>query len=389
MRVGIVSDSHHYRTPDGRLWNLGILKRQFECWAALFDEVVICAPLLEGPVPATHSPYESANIRLIPVRAAGGNGMREKLRLLAAVPGWIRALRRLFAQVDAVHVRCPNNISIPALLMLSVRSHLRHAAYTGDWNGYHTEPATFALQRRMLRRFRGPVAVYGEPRGGANVVSSFSPSYSDQDWTAESGQVEARTASLRASTSLSTVRLVTVGTLDANKSQSVVVDAVRILRAEGVDARLTIIGDGPRRAALERQVADGQLQDFVHFAGRRSVTEVRDAYRHADFVIQSPVAEGFGKVPVEAFFHGVIPVLSDVGQSRWLLGQGSRGQWFPTGSSVEAARHVSAFARDCALMISMIEDGRRFARSMTLESWQLHLEQVLEDSWGMQACSRR
>ncbi|MDB4906531.1 MAG: glycosyltransferase [Gemmatimonadetes bacterium] len=384
MRVGIVSDSHHYRSADGRLWNLGVLKRQFECWARLFDEVVICAPLLEGEPPASHAPYEAHNIRLLAIQPAGGHGVRAKWRLVRVLPGWVRALGRLFAQVDAVHVRCPNNISIPALAMLTFRRTRRHAVYTGDWNGYATEPRTFALQRWMLRRFRGPVAVYGPSSGGQHVVTTFSPSYSDEEWSSELRVVEARLAALRTTPSLTSVRLVTVGTLDDNKSQAVVIEVVRLLREQGIDARLSIIGDGPRRQLLLQQVAQLGLENFVHFAGRRSVDEVREAYRHADFVIQSPHAEGFGKVPVEAFFHGVIPVLSDVGQSRWLVGEGSRGRWFPVGDAGQAADRVAALARDCAMMISMIEDGRRFARTMTLESWQSHLARVLEGSWGMQ-----
>jgi glycosyltransferase involved in cell wall biosynthesis len=63
---------------------------------------------------------------------------------------------------------------------------------------------------------------------------------------------------------------------------------------------LTIVGDGPERASLERHAgsASSGSQD-VTFLGRRSDDEIRDLYRRAAVVLL-PGEEDFGIVPLEA-----------------------------------------------------------------------------------------
>ncbi len=140
MRLGIISDSHHYYDASGRLHNLTVLTRQFGCWANLFEEVVICAPLLPGLPPASHTPYLHPQIRLLPVANAGGNSFGAKIHLLQQMGKWWQVLHQLLAQVDAVHIRCPNNISVLGLFAVQRSHHLRQAVYTGTWLGYPTEP---------------------------------------------------------------------------------------------------------------------------------------------------------------------------------------------------------------------------------------------------------
>ena len=59
-------------------------------------------------------------------------------------------------------------------------------------------------------------------------------------------------------------------------------------------ARLRIVGDGPERAALERQAGP-----HVEFLGRLSDEQIRDEYRRAAAAVL-PGEEDFGIVPVEA-----------------------------------------------------------------------------------------
>lgn len=153
MRLGIISDSHHYYDTEGHLCNLTVLTRQFGCWSNLFAEVVICAPLLPGSPPISHSPYQNSNIRLLPISLAGGNSLRAKVHLGRQIQGWWRTLKILLGQVDAVHIRCPNNISLLGLLALLRARHPRQAVYTGTWPGYAGEPFTYRWQRWFLRRF--------------------------------------------------------------------------------------------------------------------------------------------------------------------------------------------------------------------------------------------
>lgn len=367
---------------------LSPVARQFEQWAQLFDDVTVCAPLARGLPPPSSSAYVAPNIQLLPVRVAGGNTVSAKLKLALQVVPWWRAIRTLLQRVDAVHIRCPNNISIIGLLALERSTCLRQAVYTGTWNGYPTEPRTYRWQREYLRdRFAGPVAVYGAwPGEPAHVVSSFSPSFRDADWAAETACVAGKLQRLGGLARLRSVALLSVGGLDQNKNQQAAIRAVKTLTALNLDARLDILGDGPERAALAGLIRDLGLQDRVVLHGSTSHSDVRRWYREADFVIQPTRAEGFGKVPIEAFFHGVIPIMSDVNLHPQFAGAGddARGRCFPSEDPVAAAEHVADLASRPSEMMRLITNGRDYARRLTLEAWQVHVRDMLETHWGKQ-----
>lgn len=385
MRLGIISDSHHYYDQTGDLHNLTVLTRQFGCWANLFEEVVICAPLLPGSPPVSHSPYQNEKIRLLPVSVAGGQGVKAKWHLLQQMKDWWRTIQQLLAEVDALHIRCPNNISILGLLALQRSHHLRQAVYTGTWPGYPGEPLTYRWQRWFLRRyFRGPVAVYGEwPGQPEHIVPSFTPTYAQTDWGMETERVTAKIAYLETLTCLpQPLQLVTVGALSENKNQQMVIRLVAALKQDGVEAVLHLLGEGASRTHLEALTQELGVTGQVHFHGYTPAPQVREFYRQADFVVQAPRAEGFGKVPVEAFFHGVIPLLSDVNLSQQLVGQGSRGRCFPLDDLDFLRQELLTLSHQPITMAEMIPQGRAYAATQTLESWQKHLEMMFSRFWG-------
>lgn len=385
MRLGIISDSHHYYDEEGRLYNLTVLTRQFGCWADLFDELVICAPLLPGTPPVSHSPYSQAKIRLLPIPNAGGDSWRAKFYLARQVYHWWQVLHQLLAQVDAIHIRCPNNISILGLLALQRKPHLRQAVYTGTWMGYPTEPLTYRWQRWFLRHvFRGPVAVYGEwPEQPSHIVPSFTPTYSQNDWEMETERVATRIAYLETVTTLpQPIQLLTIGSLSDNKNQQMVIRLVAALKEDGVETMLHVLGDGDSLPHLESLAQELGVTKQVCFHGYTPSTQVREFYRLADFVIQAPKAEGFGKVPIEAFFHGLIPLLSDVNLSSQLVGEGARGRCFPLNDVYFLRQELLTLWRQPATMAQMIRQGRDYASTLTLEAWQEHIHLILTRFWG-------
>lgn len=384
MHLGIVSDAHHYWDSSSRLCTLTPLARQFEQWASLFDQVTVVAPLLPGDPPAGSGPYQVQNIRLNPIPVAGGSTLTSKLILIRVLPRWWRVIQQLLGKVDAVHIRCPNNVGIPALLAVARISVPRQAAYTGTWVGYDGEPATYQWQRRYLARsFRGPVAVYGDwPNQPPHVVPSFSPSFYDADWEDEEQAVLRRIDRLKELARLpAPVRLLTVGSL--TKNQDVVIRMVAHLCSQGFDVNLDVLGGGVQQTKLEALVNDLKLVNCVRIHGRVSHEMVRKSLRMADFVVQAPTVEGLGKVPIEAFFHGAVPILSNVNLSAQLVGGGERGRLFGPGDYEGAADAVAELICEPAKLASMIQQGRAYARTLTLERWREHLRQMLEKHWNL------
>ena len=103
--------------------------------------------------------------------------------------------------------------------------------------------------------------------------------------------------------------VVTVGRLMPRKRLDLLLDALAQLRANGRTLPLTIIGDGPERARLERYVAELRLGDQVRFAGAVPPERVADAIGDADVFAFPALGEGFGLAAAEALVLGV-PVMA-------------------------------------------------------------------------------
>jgi glycosyltransferase involved in cell wall biosynthesis len=102
-------------------------------------------------------------------------------------------------------------------------------------------------------------------------------------------------------------RLVGVGGLIERKRPRLAVDAVGLLRAGGLDASLTWVGDGPLRAELEA-AADGNLT----VTGLVAPERVEEELRRADVFILPTSHETFCVSAAEAVAAGLPAVVTDL-----------------------------------------------------------------------------
>jgi len=102
---------------------------------------------------------------------------------------------------------------------------------------------------------------------------------------------------------------------------------------------------------------------------KKTYQELRALYRVSDFLVQATLAEGFGKAPIEAMFHGVIPLISKTAMANEMTGDGSRGFTFDV--TVKESLFITIEKALCSheLFASMINDGRQYVKTQTLESW--------------------
>jgi glycosyltransferase involved in cell wall biosynthesis len=105
-----------------------------------------------------------------------------------------------------------------------------------------------------------------------------------------------------------------VGRLVADKGFGDLLEAVARLR---LPAAVTILGDGPLRAALAARAR--QLGLALTLPGQVPPEEVAAAYAAADVVVQPSLREGLGLVAAEALAAGVPVVATDSGGVRDLL----------------------------------------------------------------------
>ena len=103
--------------------------------------------------------------------------------------------------------------------------------------------------------------------------------------------------------------------------------------------------------------------------GKKNYQDLRALYRQADFVVQAPLKEGFGKVPIEGLFHGVIPILNNLSMAGHMTGEEERGFLFENGNELLLAEKLIDIKNKVSKLSLMIEKGRTFAKKQTLESW--------------------
>jgi glycosyltransferase involved in cell wall biosynthesis len=109
------------------------------------------------------------------------------------------------------------------------------------------------------------------------------------------------------------LRLVTVCRLAPNKRVDHAINAVKLLNAQGVDARLTIVGTGEVETQLKQLVQELGLTDKVTFTGPLKEAQKDAALRQAHFLIHTSVREGWGLNIIEANAMGTPAIVYPVG----------------------------------------------------------------------------
>ncbi|MCL4078790.1 glycosyltransferase [Coriobacteriia bacterium Es71-Z0120] len=104
-------------------------------------------------------------------------------------------------------------------------------------------------------------------------------------------------------------RFVAVGRLVPEKGHDVLLDAFASVASAIDGARLTIVGDGVKRAALEARARELGLEASVRFAGALAGRALAAELANADVFVLPSRSEGFGVVLVEAMATG-LPVVA-------------------------------------------------------------------------------
>lgn len=155
------------------------------------------------------------------------------------------------------------------------------------------------------------------------------------------------------------INLLSVGRLAPMKGQALLVEAVAELARRGVPARLTVVGEGPKREVIERLVEDLGVADRVVLAGAVGQDAIPGYYAEADVFCLSSFAEGVPVVLMEAMASSlpvVAPRLMGIGE---LVDDGVSGLLVRPGRADELAAALETLTRDPDLRRRMGDAGRR------------------------------
>jgi phosphatidylinositol alpha-mannosyltransferase len=165
-----------------------------------------------------------------------------------------------------------------------------------------------------------------------------------------------------------TKNILFVGRFEQRKGLIELLKAYRILRREGVDCRLLVVGGGPQEREVRRYIATRGLQG-VELLGRVSDEEKARYFATADvYVSPATGQESFGIVLLEAMAAGCPIVCSDIHGYKGVVRRNQEAILVPPRDREALASAIAALLADDAMRARMREAGRVRAVAFGWES---------------------
>lgn len=167
------------------------------------------------------------------------------------------------------------------------------------------------------------------------------------------------------------VRLINIGSFVPKKNQAFLLGVLQKLRSDGMDAHLTLVGDGPLRHVVMDKAKEMKLEPFVHFPG--NVDRVEELLWENHVYVHSATYEPFGLVLLEAMAAGLPVVALDGrgnrelivdGQNGYLLNQGDEENFMKRISDIIHSSQIWNHVHDNAIRLSKKHDMRDYIHTL-------------------------
>ena len=149
----------------------------------------------------------------------------------------------------------------------------------------------------------------------------------------------------------SPVNLAALGRLHEKKGFGVLIDAIGLLTAGGIDCRCTIAGEGPERADLESRVARAGLQEWISLPGWTDA--VAQFLSSGDIFVLPSFQEDFPLAVLDAMASGMPIVASAIDGPKDFLIDGKTALLVPPNDSRAMANALTRLIKDDVLRESL------------------------------------
>jgi len=366
----------HYM-QDGCIVGWGPTVQEINHLANLFDKIVHIGCFHAGTPPAAWLPYNSPKIQFVPVPAAGGERLRDKAQILFLTPKYIRTIRKEMRNADVIHVRCPANISLIAILLLSISSQKgkRWVKYAGNWKPEKPEAYSYRFQRWFLRRgiHRGVVTVNGNWPEDAEFVHAFpNPCLTNEELVRAKEIVSQKRIS-------DPIRIVFAGRLEEEKGVGRCLEILQRLKKRNVNAILDLVGDGPAAESFQKIAESLGVSDSTRFHGWLPRTQLASIYSTGHiFLFPSTCSEGWPKVISEAMGYGVVPIASDISSIPYHLQQFRCGMFLKPDDIEGFVSAIISYQENPELWRTHSFNGSQAAEFFTYENYLSKVSNLLK-----------
>jgi len=160
-------------------------------------------------------------------------------------------------------------------------------------------------------------------------------------------------------------RLVCVCRLEPmRKRVDVLIDAIEIASHDTGPIHLTVVGDGPARTALQKRASALPEGATVTFAGTLPHDRIAEVFSNSDLFVLPSQREGCPNVVVEAMAAGLPVVVSDSGETKYLVDEGATGFVIPTIDAYGFGEAIVSCARRRDELPLWGEKGREKVRAL-------------------------
>ncbi|MDF2177290.1 glycosyltransferase family 4 protein [Aliiglaciecola sp. CAU 1673] len=154
------------------------------------------------------------------------------------------------------------------------------------------------------------------------------------------------------------LHIVVTRNLEALYDNETAIWAFKIIADKYQGARLTIAGEGPQRAELEKLAKESGLGDRVKFAGRLGREAMADLYASADIMFNPSRVDNMPNSILEALASGVLVVSTNVGGIPYMVSDRQHALLVPPANPQEMAKAVFSLLENTELAESLAEQGR-------------------------------
>ena len=164
-----------------------------------------------------------------------------------------------------------------------------------------------------------------------------------------------------------------VGRLCGRKNFQDLIRAAAILREEGLEFEIALVGEGEQQEALRELSRQGGVEDRVHFLGHSS--NVPAVFRGLDIMVLPSLSEGTPLVVVEALLMGCAVVASAVGGTPELIKDGETGLLVPPKDLQALTAQLRRLLTEPGLLRQIGQAGQKqaFAHNVSPVTARLHV----------------